>query len=130
MNGDFEAKLRSLLSEGQKIEAVKLYREEFGVGLAEAKEAVDALEQGESLTPRVSRTASAIEEEVLSLLEQGRKIEAIKIYREHSGKGLKESKEAVEALAVERGIPSGSGCFGGILLGLLILAGLGFPLWG
>ena len=37
-------------------------------------------------------------EEVGNALASGRKIEAIKIYREASGKGLKEAKEFVEAL--------------------------------
>ncbi len=36
--------------------------------------------------------------EVLAQLEAGRKIEAIKIYREATGVGLKDGKEAVERL--------------------------------
>src|SRR5262249_57008130 len=34
-----ESSVRQLLAQGQKIAAIKLYREETGVGLAEAKEA-------------------------------------------------------------------------------------------
>jgi ribosomal protein L7/L12 len=37
--------------------------------------------------------------EVRALLAQGKKIEAIKVYREHTGADLKEAKEAVERLA-------------------------------
>jgi ribosomal protein L7/L12 len=33
------------ISQGNKIEAIKLYREKTGVGLAEAKAAVDVLER-------------------------------------------------------------------------------------
>lgn len=35
---------------------------------------------------------------VISHLRAGRKIEAIKVYREETGAGLKEAKEAVEAI--------------------------------
>jgi large subunit ribosomal protein L7/L12 len=37
--------LRALLLQGRKIEAVKRYRQQTGVGLAQAKNAVDALEE-------------------------------------------------------------------------------------
>jgi ribosomal protein L7/L12 len=36
--------LHSLLAEGKKIEAIKVYRERTGARLAEAKDAVEALE--------------------------------------------------------------------------------------
>jgi ribosomal protein L7/L12 len=38
-------------------------------------------------------------DEVLVLLRNGKKIEAIKVYREITGEGLKEAKDAVERLA-------------------------------
>jgi ribosomal protein L7/L12 len=41
---------------------------------------------------------------VVRELEQGRKIQAIKIYREETGAGLAEAKAAVEAIAGERGL--------------------------
>jgi hypothetical protein len=37
--------IKKALFEGRKIEAIKLYRESMGIGLAEAKDAVDKLEQ-------------------------------------------------------------------------------------
>ncbi len=37
-------KVRALLLQGNKIEAIKIYRKIYNVGLAEAKRAVDALE--------------------------------------------------------------------------------------
>ena len=46
-------KLKEILGlsrNGRKIEAIKLYRETFGVGLAEAKEAVEKLEHGQSVS--------------------------------------------------------------------------------
>jgi Ribosomal protein L7/L12 C-terminal domain len=39
------AKLSSLISKGQKIEAIKFYREATGLGLKEAKEAIEQLER-------------------------------------------------------------------------------------
>lgn len=38
--------IRSLLQRGNKIEAIKIYREATGVGLAEAKAAVEAIAAG------------------------------------------------------------------------------------
>lgn len=40
------AEVRSLALGGQKIEAIKVYREITGLGLKESKEAVDALARG------------------------------------------------------------------------------------
>jgi hypothetical protein len=42
--------------------------------------------------------------DVVAHLERGEKIGAIKAYRERTGAGLKEAKDAVEALARERGL--------------------------
>lgn len=123
MAADFESELSRLLAEGQKIEAIKLYREQTGAGLKEAKEAVEALERGEVVPGLGSGSLGKGEEEILSLLEQGRKIEAIKLYRERTGAGLKSAKDAIEAMARERGIASKSGCLGMLLLVILILVG-------
>jgi len=49
--------------------------------------------------PRVEIPAdAALEETVLDMLRQRRKIDAIKLYRERTGAGLKDAKDAVEAL--------------------------------
>ena len=54
-------------------------------------------------------------------MQGGKKIEAIKRYREKIGRGLKEAKDAVETLAARYGIESkGVGC-AGVLLFLLLL---------
>ena len=41
-------------------------------------------------------------DEVLAAVQRGHKIEAIKILREETGLGLKEAKEAIDALSRER----------------------------
>lgn len=42
--------------------------------------------------------------DIVQELMQGRKIQAIKLYRERTGVGLKEAKDAVEQMGRERGI--------------------------
>jgi ribosomal protein L7/L12 len=44
-------------------------------------------------------TIPAVETDVIALLRQDKEIEAIKVYREATGMGLKEAKDAVEAIA-------------------------------
>ena len=65
----------------------------------------------------------AIAGEIASLLQGGRKIEAIKRYREATGVGLKEAKDAVEAIAAQHNIvaPPRSGCLGVVLLATTLL---------
>jgi ribosomal protein L7/L12 len=95
----------ALLQRGRKIEAIKRYRAQTGLGLRAAKEAVDLLEQ--ELAPRASfgrRAGQSGEEpgaEVRRYLEEGRKIEAIKCYRAQTGLGLRAAKEAVDVLEQE-----------------------------
>ncbi len=61
------------------------------------------------------------DEEILGLMKGGKKIEAVKRYREKTGLGLKEAKDAVEALAAQHGIETkGVGC-AGVLLFLLFI---------
>lgn len=43
------AEIRQLIHDGKKIEAIKVFREAFGTGLKEAKDAVEAIERGESI---------------------------------------------------------------------------------
>ena len=110
---------------GRKIEAIKLYRERTGAGLKEAKDAVEAIERGD-MARMPGGIEGPLEAGLLGLLREGRKIEAVKRYREATGAGLKEAKDAVEALASRHGLPAtsrGSGCLGLIVLALVVLAG-------
>ena len=71
--------------------------------------------------------AGGIEGQVLTLLRAGRKIQAIKRYRELTGAGLREAKDRVESLAEEHNISAdqGSGCAAAVLVAL----GLGGAAW-
>lgn len=82
-----------------KIAAIKLCREATGMGLAEAKDFVERLETSPDAPLPPAPEAGALSS-VADLLFAGRKIDAIKLYREQvkPGAGLKESKEAVEQL--------------------------------
>jgi ribosomal protein L7/L12 len=113
--------LTALIEAGQKIEAIKQYRERTGSGLKEAKDAVEALERGEQLpTPKAILTT--VDQDVVSLVREGKKIAAIKLYREKTGVGLAEAQAAVEAVATEHGIQArGSGCANALFLALAAL---------
>ena len=110
---------------GQKIEAIKLFRERTRAGLKESKDAVEAIQRGEA-PPASSWGDRTFEDEVAMLLEQGQKIEAIKRYRERTGVGLKEAKDAVERMAERRGLATSqeAGCLGVVLLTLMFLVWL------
>ncbi len=104
MSGVDVDQVRQLLQAGHKIDAVKLVREQTGLGLKEAKDVVEAIERGE--TPELRAVAATTThgssgvdvDQINGLLLQHKKIEAIKLYREQTGVGLKEAKEAVEAI--------------------------------
>ena len=88
------------LARGQKIEAIRIVREQLGVGLAEAKQAVEQY-RPEAAIAASDRHAAAdpahgLPAEALVALAAGHKIEAIRITREALGVGLKEAKQAVD----------------------------------
>lgn len=90
---------RLAIREGRKIEAIKIVREQLGLGLAEAKAVVERVEQGAD--PRL-RDAAPSPDGTFPLaavvaLRKGHKIGAIKIVRTAFGLGLKEAKDKVDA---------------------------------
>lgn len=97
---DATSEIERLARSGEKIEAIKLYREQFGVSLADAKDAVDAIARGEAVpsAPDQVTTASGSDDAVRALIAKGELIDAIKLYREVHDVGLKEAKDAVDAM--------------------------------
>jgi len=100
--------VRALVTKGRKIEAIKLYREAAGVSLKEAKETVEdiasgALPGGAGPASIQAQSTADWMSQVRALLQAGKKIEAVKLYREMAGVGLKEAKDAVDEL--ERELP-------------------------
>lgn len=120
------------LSRGRTIDAIKLLRASTGLGLQEAKEAIDAHVAGHPVRLPAGYVPGSLPPTVAEALQAGNKIEAIRRMRELTGLGLKESKDAVDAL--EAGTP-GAGATGspgavvgagaGRLLGWVIAAALG-----
>ena len=100
-----ESELRELLAAGQKLQAIKLYKDRTGAGLLDAKNAVDEFARSGSL-PQSAATATggdSLQAEVAALLQRGQKLQAVKLYKERTGVSLMEAKQAVERLAGERG---------------------------
>lgn len=88
-----------LLRSGRKIEAIKRYREQKGVGLREAKDAVDAMEQRTVSLPAKSAALlrQVNDSEIEAQIRSGHLVDAVKLYRAKTGAGLKEAKDAVDA---------------------------------
>ena len=79
-------------------------------------------------------TMTGWEKEARDAVARGHKIEAIKIYREHTGVGLAEAKAAVEswpeAAKAAEAARSNAGCGLVLALGVLGLVFLGWWLFG
>lgn len=113
-----------------KIAAVKLYKDWTNCSLLEAKNAVEAIEQDGMMVPAsVTEPRHADGSDLDSALAavdkaiaEGKKLNAVKLYRELSGKSLRDSKLFVES-RMNRMKPADSaieskrsGCFSAILL--------------
>ncbi|MGQ7312259.1 ribosomal protein L7/L12 [Microbacterium arabinogalactanolyticum] len=104
------AEIDALVAGDRKIAAIKRLRELQSLGLQEAKDAIDAWVPGTTWTPAAAASASAsasasapgdaltpaARAEIAALIADDEKIRAIKRYREETGVGLKQAKDAVE----------------------------------
>jgi len=113
---DTTNKILWFIANSSKIHAIKLFREKTGMGLKESKEAVEQMERemsaGATVIARPVVSASdrtsqptpsvglpdSVMAQVCDDIRQGRKINAIKLYREVTGVGLKDAKDAVEQI--------------------------------
>ncbi len=103
MSAYLPERVRELAQAGRKIEAIKAYRLATGADLVIAKKFVEGLSfpatdrQGnESTSPEIRQPGSTLSPGVKALVHDRQKIQAIKLYREQTGVGLKEAKDAVE----------------------------------
>jgi len=94
--------ITALVHAGEMIEAIKLHREQYGTSLVDAKEAIDSIARGYATAPpqqvHNDPTTTATDAQVRTLADAGELIPAIKLYREIHGVGLKEAKDAVDAM--------------------------------
>ncbi|MEO0557568.1 MAG: ribosomal protein L7/L12 [Bacteroidota bacterium] len=100
-----------LIASGRKIEAIKDLRARTGMGLREAKEAVEAIERGESVSipqharlfgadaPEAAPAPNELATRVLALVQSGQTIQAIKEVRDATGSDLREAKQLVDRIA-------------------------------
>lgn len=86
--------VRAAADRGEVVEAIKLLRQHSGLGLREAKDAVESYLRGEEMVP--TRRDESIPVAAISALQDGKLIDAIRHTRDATRLGLKESKEAVE----------------------------------
>jgi ribosomal protein L7/L12 len=120
IDGKWRQAIERALASGDQLLAIRHYRQATGVGLAEAKSAIEAMASGHRLPGWQQDAGSAGESggarevrdlspqgraQVVAALQQGRKIDAIKHYRDDTGAGLEDAKNAVEALA-RRQVPA------------------------
>ena len=98
--GDEE--LLALLQGGHFIAAIKRYRDTHGVGLDEAKAALDAWraksQRHQQVAEAVSNVASTAvtDPQIVAAIRKGNIIEAIKLYRAKTGVSLQDAKEAID----------------------------------
>src|SRR5262245_6233545 len=106
--------IHQLIHSGQKIQAIQVYREATGVSLAEAKQAVEEMALLEGTRPPSGMRSfdnPVLESKIRSLLAKGKKIDAVKIYREEYGISLAQAQDAVNRIEASmprdsaRGLP-------------------------
>jgi ribosomal protein L7/L12 len=137
--------VRKLADCGRTIDAIKRYREITGLGLKEAKDAIDRYASGGPLEAAESPAARSAaldpsmpaDAEIKRMLEAGRKFEAVKLLRARSGLDLATAKDIADRMEADlnraaRSRPgsaasldrTGGGFLRWILAGLVIAAGI------
>lgn len=99
---DGQAEVLRLARAGRTVEAVKVLRAQTALSLLDAKRVVDLLAAGGTWSPGVpvpgANVDDAVRAEAARLLHRGRKIQAIKVVREHTNLSLADAKRYVERL--------------------------------
>jgi len=97
-----EHQIKELLSQNQKITAIKLYCEITNATLKDAKDSIESIERGTPInffaSAQVGEPDTFLENRIKRLLAERKKIEAVKVYREAYNCGLKEAKDAVDLI--------------------------------
>ena len=96
-------KIHELIHEQRFIDAIKKYREITGASLVEAKNAIEEMARDEFTKPPDDvrdMDNPILTSRIMSLLARNRKVDAVKIYRDEYGVGLKEAKNAVDRIHV------------------------------
>src|SRR5688572_8079853 len=106
MTQDIKEEVEKILRSGDRDRAIRYLRDSFSISLQEATVLVEALEREQGIivaqpTPQQDPTArdGALKTEVARLLQDGRKMEAIKHVRAKLHVGLKEALVMVDEVA-------------------------------
>ena len=115
------AEIRADLLAGRKLAAVKLYKELTDCSLIEAKDFVEGLPVDGDVGGQLLKGPidPAQIDRILDALQSGKKLNAVKIYKDSSGASLMESKAFIENLIEELGLEldnEQSGCVSTLLL--------------
>ncbi|GAA4190578.1 ribosomal protein L7/L12 [Microbispora amethystogenes] len=94
-------RVRELYAENKKIEAIKLIREETGLGLKEAKDLADGIGAGRPLPVATARHGYDLAARARELKEAGRVEQAVFLVRGETGMSQSEAERFVDALGVE-----------------------------
>lgn len=129
-----DRQLIEMCRSGKLLAAIKAYHEATGQGLKESKDYVEALIREYPLDADSGRFAGsspdedeerefdtdALDQQLIDICRAGNVIAAIKVYRDATGQGLKESKDYVDQLirthrvVVGSARPTASGPSGGL----------------
>lgn len=98
--------VRNLVKEGRTLEALRAYREQTGASLDDALTVVDGLQQelqpDDAVAPQADRGVDGAVPlegpDVTALLQAGRKLDAIRLYREQTGSSLKAATDVIKEL--------------------------------
>lgn len=84
--------------------------------------------EGRIIRPKEDEQNILIDNQLVELIKEGNMLAAVKLYKDHKGIGIAESKKYVEYLAKSKGlIPnSGSGCAGILLLLMVSTSSIAF----
>jgi ribosomal protein L7/L12 len=98
MTGDLDTRLRTLVAERKKIQAIKEVRVHTGMGLKQAKDYVDALETTGEPPPPVSGVSEETLALARSLVARRKFVLAVKAIRDETGWDLKRCKDIVDGM--------------------------------
>lgn len=97
-----DAELRQLIENGNLLQAVRRYKEQHGVGVAEAKQALEAFRSQSERNAKVVEAVehvvdvTATDPQIVQAIRSGKVIEAIKLYRAKTGVSLQDAKAAID----------------------------------
>jgi ribosomal protein L7/L12 len=133
--------VRTALAAGKKVDAIRLLRTRTGLGLAQAKAAVEAGHLPDA-SPQQGLAAS-LPAEVQAALAGGRMLQALKLLRQSKGNGLTQAKALADEatrVAAQRSGQTGEGpspgevprstLSPGLVALLIVLAGAAWLLFG